>query len=206
MNIGLIINPVAGIGGSVGLKGSDGAATQTEAQRRGATAKADQRLATMFESTPSICATCGWLSAGGTMGADALRKENISPTVVYEPAPVTRPEDTRQAARRLQAADVDLILFVGGDGTAHALIYGDEGVQALGGVATAAGELAQIMRDVRTGDGNAHELHLGLQTFRAQMEGAQGTDLELARYWIGVLVLERKLRKRPVPLQPQRVG
>lgn len=48
-----------------------------------------------------------------------------------------------------------------GDGTAHALIYGDEGVQALGGVATAAGELAQIMRDVRTGDGNAHELLYG---------------------------------------------
>lgn len=48
-----------------------------------------------------------------------------------------------------------------GDGTAHALIYGDEGVQALGGVATAAGELAQILRDVRTGPGNAHELLYG---------------------------------------------
>jgi len=48
-----------------------------------------------------------------------------------------------------------------GDGTAHALIYGDEGVQTLGSLALAAGEFAQILRDVRTGEGNAHELLYG---------------------------------------------
>ncbi|MGE0787984.1 MAG: MlaD family protein [Sandaracinaceae bacterium] len=48
-----------------------------------------------------------------------------------------------------------------GDGTAHALIYGQEGVQLLGSLALAAGEVAQILRDVRTGDNNAHELLYG---------------------------------------------
>lgn len=48
-----------------------------------------------------------------------------------------------------------------GDGTAHDLIYGDEGTQLLVNLATAAGELATIMRDVRTGNGTAHQILYG---------------------------------------------
>jgi phospholipid/cholesterol/gamma-HCH transport system substrate-binding protein len=48
-----------------------------------------------------------------------------------------------------------------GDGTAHELIYGEEGVQMLSSLALAAGEIATILRDVRTGDNNAHELLYG---------------------------------------------
>jgi phospholipid/cholesterol/gamma-HCH transport system substrate-binding protein len=48
-----------------------------------------------------------------------------------------------------------------GDGTAHELIYGQEGVRLLGALADTAGEAATILRDVRTGEGNAHELLYG---------------------------------------------
>jgi phospholipid/cholesterol/gamma-HCH transport system substrate-binding protein len=48
-----------------------------------------------------------------------------------------------------------------GDGTAHQLIYGEEGITLIANLATAAGELATILRDVRTGDGNAHQLLYG---------------------------------------------
>lgn len=48
-----------------------------------------------------------------------------------------------------------------GDGTAHAIIYGEEGRRLLGSLADTAGEAATILRDVRTGDGNAHELLYG---------------------------------------------
>ncbi len=48
-----------------------------------------------------------------------------------------------------------------GDGTAHRLIYGQEGTQLLVSLASAAGELATIMRDVRTGDGTAHQIIYG---------------------------------------------
>lgn len=48
-----------------------------------------------------------------------------------------------------------------GDGTAHQLIYGQEGVTLITNLAGAAGELATILRDVRTGDGNAHQLLYG---------------------------------------------
>jgi phospholipid/cholesterol/gamma-HCH transport system substrate-binding protein len=50
-----------------------------------------------------------------------------------------------------------------GDGTAHQLIYGREGIQLVGNLATVAGELATVVRDVRTGDGNAHQLIYGNQ-------------------------------------------
>lgn len=49
----------------------------------------------------------------------------------------------------------------GGSGTAHKLIYGQEGVTLMTNLAGAAGELATILRDVRTGDGNAHQLLYG---------------------------------------------
>jgi len=53
------------------------------------------------------------------MGADEARDAGFDPQVIGEPAqPETSAEDTREAVRRFVAAGVDLILFVGGDGTA----------------------------------------------------------------------------------------
>lgn len=45
-----------------------------------------------------------------------------------------------------------------GDGTAHAIIYGSEGREALANIGRASDELAQILGDVRTGDGTVHDL------------------------------------------------
>ena len=45
-----------------------------------------------------------------------------------------------------------------GDGTAHALIYGAEGRDALANVSRATGEVATILGDIREGDGTVHDL------------------------------------------------
>lgn len=48
-----------------------------------------------------------------------------------------------------------------GNGTAHRLIYEDDGARLVRNLADTAGEAATILRDVRTGDGNLHRLLYG---------------------------------------------
>jgi len=45
-----------------------------------------------------------------------------------------------------------------GDGTANAVIYGQEGRQLIANLSEASGEVAQLLGDVREGDGTIHEL------------------------------------------------
>lgn len=104
--IGLIINPIAGLGGRVGLKGSDGAAIQRT--RRTLEMLREQRDPLYF------------LAAPGIMGADLLAELGYSYETVGELAGmVTTPADTMAAAEEIQRRGADLLLFAGGDGTAR---------------------------------------------------------------------------------------
>ncbi|OON64779.1 NAD+ kinase [Massilia sp. KIM] len=121
--IGLIVNPIAGMGGRVGLKGTDGDAVLVEARRRGAhpqaaarTLLALRRLAA--DSAPSSSFTL--LTGAGDLGESVAREAGFTPRLIYAAqASTTRPRDTRQAARAMLEAGADLLLFAGGDGTAR---------------------------------------------------------------------------------------
>jgi predicted polyphosphate/ATP-dependent NAD kinase len=115
--IGLIINPVAGMGGLVGLKGTDG--NVEEARRRGAVPHAMERaritLALLLVEKEVHFITCS-----GAMGGDLLRKIGFKEfDILYTFSGQSSAHDTRVAARRYKEAGVDLILFCGGDGTAR---------------------------------------------------------------------------------------
>lgn len=122
--VGFLINPVAGMGGRVGLKGTDDVVA--EALARGAEpvapAKAVETLETLHclleqEAKPP---ELEWLTCSGKMGAGALRAAGFSAfEVVYDAAKETAARDTRAAVERFLEAGVDLILFCGGDGTAR---------------------------------------------------------------------------------------
>jgi predicted polyphosphate/ATP-dependent NAD kinase len=117
--LGLIVNPVAGIGGRVGLKGSDGAEIQRRARELGAEPHAHDRA---VEALARLRTVEGLeiVTYPGEMGADAARAAGLAPTVVGEITPgATTAEDTREAAREMQQYGVDLLLFAGGDGTAR---------------------------------------------------------------------------------------
>lgn len=135
--IGLIVNPVAGIGGKVGLKGSDGEAVYKEALLRGAVKESGQKALTALralkaeelsdiwtcpgEMGAEICGAAG-LSCRVISALDSGAEEsfNLSPCGTGELCPsYTTPEDTVRAARAFAEMDVDLILFAGGDGTAR---------------------------------------------------------------------------------------
>lgn len=127
--IGLIVNPVAGLGGAVGLKGTDG---KVEAARRlGARERAHPRAVAFLRALPESATL---LTAGGSMGDDACAAADVSALVVYSPREPTTASDTKEAARALADAGVDVLVFVGGDGTAADVAAGLAGtsVPALG--------------------------------------------------------------------------
>ncbi|MDY6780136.1 MAG: ATP-NAD kinase family protein [Halobacteria archaeon] len=122
MRLGFVVNPVAGMGGRVGLKGTDG--KFEEAVERGAEPRAPRRGTEAAESLVRNLSDGDLdvevLTPSGVMGEEEVRESGISPTVVFDAPELgeTSAEDTRETVRRFVERGVDLILFVGGDGTA----------------------------------------------------------------------------------------
>ncbi|MHC1610824.1 MAG: ATP-NAD kinase family protein [Candidatus Methanospirareceae archaeon] len=115
MKIGFLINPIAGMGGSVGLKGTDGIVD--EAIKLGAMPIAGERAKKCTEelNIDSLILTCS-----GEMGEDALTSTPLKYEVVYslDGRSSTR-EDTKNACTRFLEEGVELLVFCGGDGTAR---------------------------------------------------------------------------------------
>lgn len=120
--LGLIVNPLAGVGGSVALKGSDGADTAAQALALGAEPKAQQRTLTALEVFKALPMEV--LTYPGEMGEQVAREAGFNPTVLGQiTTGATTAEDTEKAAVALFEAGVDLILFAGGDGTARNICH-----------------------------------------------------------------------------------
>lgn len=103
------MNPLAGIGGRLALKGSDDRALVDAALAAGSTPVAAERTRVALAALDPAATL---LAAGGAMGAD------LAGTAVTDARASTTADDTRAAARALVEAGVDLLLFAGGDGTA----------------------------------------------------------------------------------------
>ncbi len=148
--LGLIVNPVAGLGGRVGLKGSDGAEIQSRALALGAVPLADARATEALRALVGV-GSIELLTGPGALGAEVAVACGLVPRVVdpnlgpdrstrdsRETKPflksgvsdlgaisnlgATTAADTRRIAREMLTRGVDLILFAGGDGTARDLV------------------------------------------------------------------------------------
>lgn len=118
--LGLIVNPVAGMGGRVGLKGTDGPEVLEEARRRGALPVSSERALLALQGLAASGTPFRLLTGSGDLGEDVARAAGLEPIVVYTATPGgSRPDDTRNAALVMAYAKVDLLLFAGGDGTAR---------------------------------------------------------------------------------------
>lgn len=117
--LGLIVNPVAGIGGRVGLKGSDGAEIQQKALELGAVPQSLNRAIQALERLKALD-EFEIVAYPGEMGAGAVKACGFEPTVIGSITPGhTTPQDTQNAAREMLERGVELLLFAGGDGTAR---------------------------------------------------------------------------------------
>ncbi|MEA3449029.1 MAG: ATP-NAD kinase family protein [Bacteroidota bacterium] len=114
--VGLIVNPIAGMGGSVGLKGTDGDAYK-KAIELGAKPTTPQRI----EDTLALIKSDDlyFFVAPGKMGEDYLKKFNFKYEVVSKIGKETNADDTKKIIREMLKEGIDLLIFVGGDGTAR---------------------------------------------------------------------------------------
>ncbi|GAA0209324.1 ATP-NAD kinase family protein [Halobaculum roseum] len=117
MRIGFLLNPVAGMGGRVGLKGTDGKVA--EARARGAEPRAPDRARRALDALAERAPDAELLAWGDPMGASEAREAGFDPELLGAPAGgETDADDTAAAVAAFLDAGVDLVLFVGGDGTA----------------------------------------------------------------------------------------
>ncbi len=123
MRIGFIVNPIAGMGGRVGLKGTDGRKILDEALSRGAESWSPLRARETLEHLKGIVDRIQWVTWGGEMGEDVLTSVGFEVEVVGRPVDgSTTADDTCEAVLEMERKGVDIIVFVGGDGTAADII------------------------------------------------------------------------------------
>lgn len=116
--LGLLVNPIAGMGGSVGLKGTDG--VLEEAVKRGAKRQSGLRARAALERLLPMKEDLQILCASGAMGQDIAEELGWKVRIVYQAGPYTSSLDTIAAAKAMREAD--LLLFAGGDGTARDIV------------------------------------------------------------------------------------
>ncbi|MCU6481343.1 ATP-NAD kinase family protein [Arthrobacter sp. A2-55] len=145
VSVGLIVNPIAGLGGPSGQKGSDAADIREIARRSGYSCtspiRARRAVAQLSAQLERTGRRLRLFTGPGALGEDAARGLCTTTVLAGDAAgsPTTdvpanygsTPDgdtpangtssagDTRRLARLMAEAGVDLILFAGGDGTAR---------------------------------------------------------------------------------------
>ncbi len=124
VKLGLLVNPDAGLGGRLGLKGSDGQAEI--ARSRGAQDRSGPRMRIMLDHLVAISKESldgiQWYLSEGRMGTDWI-PPTISPFgIIHSSNSSTDANDTSQLVASLIDSDIDLLIYAGGDGTTRDVV------------------------------------------------------------------------------------
>ncbi len=142
--LGFLVNPVAGMGGKVGLKGTDGSEILEKAIAMGARPEAGNKAVLALEELKPLAGNIELFTCRGEMGEEVAVRCGFRPKLVSIGAPgsmsespspsrvegfgqgeettaqiVSGPADTEAAVKIMAEEEVDLLLFAGGDGTAR---------------------------------------------------------------------------------------
>jgi predicted polyphosphate/ATP-dependent NAD kinase len=120
--VGFIINPIAGMGGAIGLKGTDGKSILDRAILLGAKPTAAIRAEAFLTELASLKHSIHILAGAGDMGEEEVKKQGYTHSVVGEKHQQTSSEDTKNIAQNMIDANVDLLVFCGGDGTTRDIL------------------------------------------------------------------------------------
>lgn len=121
--VGLLINPIAGMGGRVGLKGTDGVDIIELAQERGAIPESSNKAVKALKQLLPLRDECLFLVAEGSMGEMAVREVGLPYKIIYKPGTDgTSVTDSIELMNQFKRMAIDLLLFAGGDGTARDVV------------------------------------------------------------------------------------
>jgi len=118
LHIGLLINPIAGLGGELAQKGSDNLTISLSSLPQ---SRANQRCYQTLKLLQMYAPQLHFYCASGLMGQDVLTELGFETQIVYHSPTTTQAQDTILVAQALMAQPIDILLFVGGDGTARNL-------------------------------------------------------------------------------------
>ncbi|MHA1805932.1 MAG: ATP-NAD kinase family protein [Promethearchaeota archaeon] len=139
--LGLIINPIAGMGGPGALKGTDSREILEKAISMGAKPTALERAKELLQNLTSVKSKIKFLTCPSYMGENSLREMEFNHSLIHDPlfdgvsSPYdTTNEHTKVAAKKLiQNPNLRLLIFIGGDGTARDILNAiDKQIPCLG--------------------------------------------------------------------------
>ena len=118
--LGFIVNPIAGMGGRVGLKGSDSEEILKKARELGAEPESPRRAVAALRKISRLKGSIELVTYPYEMGESEAEECGFNPTVIGAIRKGnTTSSDTENAAKEMLQLKVDLVLFAGGDGTAR---------------------------------------------------------------------------------------
>lgn len=123
MRLGLLVNPDAGLGGRLGLKGSDGQAEYARSQ--GAEDRAGPRVTdclAYFSKLHRDCSNIEWVTSKGRMGTDWMSDDLGAVEKIHESIGNTSATDSSGLIANLLDSGIDLLLYGGGDGTTRDIV------------------------------------------------------------------------------------
>ena len=133
VRLGLLVNPDAGLGGRLGLKGSDGQAEL--ARSMGAEDRSGPRMRVMLEHFSAIHRAgfedISWVTSEGRMGTEWFPEAEIgSISTVHSSSRGTSAADTQDAVNSLLESEIDLLVYAGGDGTTRDVVAALESAES----------------------------------------------------------------------------
>ncbi len=177
--LGVIVNPIAGMGGRVGLKGTDGPDILGRARALGAVPVSPARAIRTLAKLAPVAADVEIVTYPGEMGADAASACGLGATVIgVRRGGGTKAEDTRAAARDLLALGVDLLLFAGGDGTARDIFDATGGRVPILGIPTGVKMHSAVFATSPESAGLLAAEYLGAENGKAPLRDAEVMDID----------------------------
>ncbi|HEV2121038.1 MAG TPA: ATP-NAD kinase family protein [Candidatus Bathyarchaeia archaeon] len=122
--VGFLVNPIAGMGGAVGLKGTDGKKTLREAIRKGARPVSPEKGLRFLEEIQRRNSRIEFLVAPGSMGETVANQLKLEHKPIGQIGRTTDYDDSIRITRQMRKKGTNLIVFCGGDGTARDVLKG----------------------------------------------------------------------------------